>query len=127
MLKIVDVLSKKFRELCFVIVMRDNKEKNVFKDILLYTFGIILAAIVRGIFMYLMRQTIIVASRKIEYDLKNEIYYHYQTLPLEFYKNKRHIRTASLVQVRKPIFKSSINSWLNYKDFLKPLTDKLNI
>ena len=62
-------------------------KKNVFKDILLYTFGIILAAIVRGIFMYLMRQTIIVASRKIEYDLKNEIYYHYQTLPLEFYKN----------------------------------------
>ena len=37
--------------------------------------------------MYLMRQTIIVASRKIEYDLKNEIYYHYQTLPLEFYNN----------------------------------------
>jgi ATP-binding cassette subfamily B protein len=64
-----------------------NLKKNVFKDILFYTSGIILAAIVRGIFMYLMRQTIIVASRKIEYDLKNEIYYHYQTLPLEFYKN----------------------------------------
>ena len=62
-------------------------KKNIFKDILLYTSGIILAAIIRGIFMYLMRQTIIVASRKIEYDLKNEIYYHYQTLPLEFYKN----------------------------------------
>ena len=46
---------------------------------------------------------------------------------LEFYKNKRNIRTASLVQARKPIFKSSINSWLNYKDFLKPLTNKLNI
>ena len=61
--------------------------ENVFKDILFYTSGIILAAIVRGIFMYLMRQTIIVASRKIEYDLKNEIYYHYQTLPLEFYNN----------------------------------------
>ena len=64
----------------------DLKE-NVFKDILFYTSGIILAAIIRGIFMYLMRQTIIVASRKIEYDLKNEIYYHYQTLPLEFYNN----------------------------------------
>jgi ATP-binding cassette subfamily B protein len=64
-----------------------NLKKNVSKDILFYTSGIILAAIVRGIFMYLMRQTIIVASRKIEYDLKNEIYYHYQTLPLEFYKN----------------------------------------
>lgn len=36
--------------------------------------------------MYMMRQTIIVASRKIEYDLKNEIFYHYQTLPLKFYK-----------------------------------------
>ena len=37
--------------------------------------------------MYMMRQTIIVASRNIEYDLKNEVYYHYQTLPLQFYKN----------------------------------------
>ena len=36
--------------------------------------------------MYMMRQTIIVASRKIEYDLKNEIFYHYQSLPLKFYK-----------------------------------------
>ena len=39
-----------------------------------------------GLFLYLMRQTIIVASRNIEYDLKNEIYFHYQTLPMEFYK-----------------------------------------
>ena len=46
---------------------------------------------------------------------------------LEFYKNKNPIQTASLVQARKPIYKSSINSWKNYKDFLKPLTDKLNI
>ena len=37
--------------------------------------------------MYMMRQTMIVASRKIEYDLKNEIFFHYQTLPLSFYKN----------------------------------------
>ena len=37
--------------------------------------------------MYMMRQTIIVASRNIEYDLKNEVYYHYQTLPIQFYKN----------------------------------------
>ena len=50
----------------------DLKE-NVFKDILFYTSGIILAAIIRGIFMYLMRQTIIVASRKIEYDLKRNL------------------------------------------------------
>ena len=47
---------------------------------------IILAASIRGLFLYLMRQTVIVASRNIEYDLKNEIYFHYQTLPMEFYK-----------------------------------------
>lgn len=64
-----------------------NVKEGVFKDILLYTSAIILAAVVRGVFMYLMRQTIIVASRKIEYDLKNEIFNHYQTLPLEFYNN----------------------------------------
>ena len=43
------------------------------------------------------------------------------------HKNKRPIQTASLVQARKPVFKSSINSWMKYKNFLKPLTDKLNI
>ena len=36
--------------------------------------------------MYLMRQTIIVMSRKIEHDLKNEIYNKYQTLSLAFFK-----------------------------------------
>ena len=46
---------------------------------------------------------------------------------LEFYKNKSPIQTTSLVQARKPIFKSSINCWMKYKNFLKPLTDKLNI
>lgn len=48
---------------------------------------IILMALVRGIFLFFMRQTIIVASRFIEYDLKNEIYAHYQRLPLMFYRN----------------------------------------
>jgi ATP-binding cassette subfamily B multidrug efflux pump len=57
------------------------------------TFGItvlggliILMAIVKGIFLFAVRQTIIVMSRHIEYDLKNEIYGHYQTLPLAFFK-----------------------------------------
>ena len=59
----------------------------IISDVIFYASAIILAALVRGIFMYMMRQTIIVASRNIEYDLKNEVYYHYQTLPLQFYKN----------------------------------------
>ncbi len=58
----------------------------ILKDVFFYSSGIILAAIVRGFFMYMMRQTIIVASRRIEYDLKNDVFHHYLTLPLEFYK-----------------------------------------
>ena len=61
-------------------------KEEILEDVLLYSSAIIFAAIVRGVFMYMMRQTMIVASRKIEYDLKNEIFYHYQTLPLKFYK-----------------------------------------
>jgi ATP-binding cassette subfamily B multidrug efflux pump len=51
-------------------------------------FGVmvILFAILKGVFMFFMRQTIIVMSRMIEFDLKNEIYSHYQKLDLSFYK-----------------------------------------
>jgi ATP-binding cassette subfamily B multidrug efflux pump len=49
--------------------------------------GIVLAlALFRGLFLFLMRQTIILMSRHIEYDLKNEIYNHYQLLSLAFYR-----------------------------------------
>lgn len=43
-------------------------------------------ALMRGVFMFFMRQTIIVMSRLIEYDQKNEIYNHYQELHTHFYK-----------------------------------------
>ena len=43
-------------------------------------------ALLRGLFMFMMRQTIIVMSRHIEYDQKNEIYSHYQQLNTQFYK-----------------------------------------
>lgn len=46
-------------------------------------------ALLRGIFLFLVRQTIIVMSRFIEYDLKDEIYRHYQTLPLNFYRQNQ--------------------------------------
>lgn len=54
--------------------------------ILIYGGIIILLALGRGLFLFLVRQTIIVMSRHIEYDLKNEIYNHYQKLPLSFYR-----------------------------------------
>ena len=55
-------------------------------SILLAGILIVIMAILRGVFLFFVRQTIIVMSRLIEYDLKNEIYYHYQTLPLSFYR-----------------------------------------
>ncbi|MCZ8353797.1 MAG: ABC transporter ATP-binding protein [Cyclobacteriaceae bacterium] len=54
--------------------------------ILLYAGLIVLMAFLRGVFLYFVRQTIIVMSRLVEYDLKNEIYDHYQSLPLSFYR-----------------------------------------
>ncbi|MDI9878262.1 ABC transporter ATP-binding protein [Flectobacillus longus] len=55
-------------------------------SILLYGSLILIMALLKGIFLFFVRQTLIVMSRHIEYDLKNEIYHHYQTLPLSFYR-----------------------------------------
>jgi ATP-binding cassette, subfamily B, multidrug efflux pump len=55
-------------------------------NIMFYGFLILLMALLRGVFLFLMRQTIIVMSRHIEFDQKNEIYRHYQSLPLSFYR-----------------------------------------
>src|SRR5690606_29053914 len=46
----------------------------------------LLMALLRGFFLFLIRQTIIAMSRFIEYDLKNDIFEHYQNLPLSFYR-----------------------------------------
>ena len=60
---------------------------DVFAFSLLLFGGMTLAlALLKGFFLFLVRQTLIVMSRHIEYDLKNEIYNHYQTLPLSFYR-----------------------------------------
>ncbi len=54
--------------------------------ILRYGLIIIGAALLKGLFMFLMRQTLIVMSRHIEYDLKNEVYTHYQKLSQRFFR-----------------------------------------
>ena len=59
----------------------------IFGQSLLFFGLIVLAlALLRGIFLFFMRQTIILMSRHIEYDLKNEIYQHYQKLSMAFYR-----------------------------------------
>ena len=61
-------------------------EKNSEYSILSIVFIIIGSSLLSGIFRFLMRQTIIVTSRKIEYELKNKIYRQYQDLSLTTYK-----------------------------------------
>ncbi|HEY0656559.1 MAG TPA: ABC transporter ATP-binding protein [Chryseosolibacter sp.] len=65
-------------------------QKNFFQifafGILIYAALILVMALLRGLFLYFVRQTLIVMSRHIEYDLKNEVFEHYQSLPLSFYR-----------------------------------------
>lgn len=66
---------------------RQDLVYQVFGSSLLF-FGsiVLLLALLRGIFLFFMRQTIILTSRHIEYDLKNEIYNHYQELDFSFFR-----------------------------------------
>jgi len=54
-----------------------------------YILIVVGAALLSALFTFLMRQTIINVSRYIEYDLKNEVFDHYQILNLDFYKKNR--------------------------------------
>ena len=68
----------------------DTLGLDVIKEELFWNIVIIVsAALISGFLTFLMRQTIINVSRYIEFDLKNEIFEHYQKLCLSFYKNNR--------------------------------------
>ena len=74
--------------------LADAAEQEVIKTTLkeaLFRFGglVILLALTMGVFMYFMRQTIIVMSRLIEYDLRKQIYDHYQLLDKGFYRRNK--------------------------------------
>lgn len=76
--KAITTISKK---------MKGDISETVFREELALDIGYLIgAAIIAGLFTFLMRQTIINVSRFIEYDLKNEIYQQYQNLSLNFYK-----------------------------------------
>jgi ATP-binding cassette subfamily B multidrug efflux pump len=69
-------------------VLKYIKEKDFSDTSVFIYYGLIIIglALTSGLFMFLMRQTIIVMSRHIEFDQKNEIYKHYQALDVSFYK-----------------------------------------
>ncbi len=64
----------------------EAKEISFSNIIILSGITLLVLALLGGFFMFLMRQTIIVMSRHIEFDQKNEVYRHYQQLDISFYK-----------------------------------------
>ena len=68
------------------IIIKQFSSASFSQQILFTGFVLIAIAVISGIFMFLMRQTIIVMSRHIEFDQKNEVYAHYQKLDLGFFK-----------------------------------------
>jgi ATP-binding cassette subfamily B protein len=67
----------------FIYWLQSFSFKNI---VLISSVTILLLALLRGLLMFFMRQTLIVMSRHIEYDLKNEVYNHYQELDAGFFK-----------------------------------------
>lgn len=59
------------------------------KLVIICSLTILILALLRGLFMFMMRQTLIVMSRHIEYDMKNTVYAHYQKLDAGFFKTHR--------------------------------------
>ena len=55
-------------------------------SLLLFGAIVLILSLLRGLFLFFMRQTLILTSRRIEYDLKNEIYAHYQALDFSFFR-----------------------------------------
>jgi len=65
----------------------ENLDFSISQVVAISGITILALALLRGLFMFFMRQTIIVMSRHIEYDQKNEVYVHYQKLDTGFYKS----------------------------------------
>ncbi len=71
-------------------VQSGSSKSDLVKDLLLKNILLILGTtFIAGFLTFLVRQTLIVMSRYIEFDLKNEIFRHYQVLPVSFYKKNR--------------------------------------
>ncbi len=65
---------------------RSKLIETITDQVFIFFLTIIVVALIRGVLMFLMRQTLIVMSRRIEFDLKNEIFHQYQMLSMSFYR-----------------------------------------
>src|SRR5471030_2085997 len=78
-----------------------NRQQTIYEifgsSLLLFGGLVLMLSLISGLFLFFMRQTLILMSRHIEYDLKNEIYNHYQVLSLAF-RSEEH--TSELQSLR---------------------------
>ncbi len=84
-----EFVRKAFDSVLLSIENKTQSSEEIRNTLLKYGGLIVAFALLKGVFMYFMRQTVIVMSRKIEFDLKNEIYQQYQNLSMSFYKKNK--------------------------------------
>ena len=84
-----EFVRKAFDSVLLSIENNTQSSEEIRNTLLKYGGLIVAFALLKGVFMYFMRQTVIVMSRKIEFDLKNEIYQQYQNLSMSFYKKNK--------------------------------------
>jgi len=84
-----EFVRKAFDSVLLSIENNTQSSEEIRNTLLKYGGLIVAFALLKGVFMYFMRQTVIVMSRMIEFDLKNEIYQQYQNLSMSFYKKNK--------------------------------------
>ncbi|NAW51280.1 ATP-binding cassette domain-containing protein [Elizabethkingia argentiflava] len=82
----VQFIGKSVNVIQQVLSDKHSSKEVLFKALLINASIIVGSSVLSGVFTFMMRQTIIVASRKIEYELKNKIYKHYQDLSFSLLK-----------------------------------------
>lgn len=68
---------------------QDGLHSFITKTLIIYAILVVILSILRGVFLFLVRQTLIVLSRKIEFEQKNELYLHYQNWSRRLFKKHR--------------------------------------
>lgn len=67
----------------------EGLQETLMQSLLMFAVLVIALALIRGFFLFLTRQTLIVLSRLVEYDIHNDLYDHFQGLSLSFYRRNR--------------------------------------
>ncbi|MBK8700827.1 MAG: ABC transporter ATP-binding protein [Saprospiraceae bacterium] len=85
----LDFVQSKVQESKSTTTVAGQLGETLSNTLLFFGLTVITYMVIKGLFMFLMRQTIIVTSRLIEYDMRKELYDHLQTLDTAFYKTSR--------------------------------------